>query len=211
MLRKLSLGLLIAIALMAGFVSATVAQRSSTLAPLQPFLVDIQQTVPFSLTFTLPDTGESVTLPSELDVALSIQIRADGSISPTVNVAEVATAAITVSESQESGGELVDNLGLPYQIEVDPEIEVIQWNVSEDYAGHFRLTGEFRNLTSGTLDQYSIGISVTLYDSGGKILEAADGYVDLSEIDAGKTSPFESISFTPLQDVGRYLIQIEVR
>lgn len=62
------------VALAVGLTSVVLAQHTQRLAALEPFLIDIQQTVPFSLTFTLPNTGEAVTVPSEVDIALSIQI-----------------------------------------------------------------------------------------------------------------------------------------
>jgi hypothetical protein len=210
MFKRISLGLLIAITLMIGFISATFAQRNATLAILQPFIVDIQQTIPFSLTFTLPDTGEVVTVPSELDVALSIQVKADGSVSPTVQVTESLTPSVTVSELPESGEALVDKLGLSYEIEADSEIEVSQWRVSENYSGNFGLTGELENLTSNTLGKFDVRIFVTLYDREGGILEAANGLIVLNEIDANQSSPFEVTSTTPIETVGGYSIQIQV-
>ena len=97
MLRKGILIPLIAIALAAGFITATFAQQTPRLALLKPLLLDIQQTVPFSLTLTLPYSGETITVPSELDVAMSIQIRTDGSVSPTINIVKTEPTVAVVN------------------------------------------------------------------------------------------------------------------
>jgi hypothetical protein len=73
-------------------VAGAFAQRSA--APL-PLLVDIQQTIPFTLTLTLD--GRVVEVPAAADIGLVIQIRPAGHLSPTVVIGESAPAVVTIS------------------------------------------------------------------------------------------------------------------
>lgn len=211
--RKWLLGSLLALVLVSGLVTVLFAQGVPTRSRLRPFVVDIQQTIPVDLILSSPDLQRGdlkLTVPSEVDIHLTVEVRPDGSVSPTVQVGRVSPPLITVSELLESGDALTDNLGLTYQVESDPEIEIIQWVVGENYSGNFKLTGEIRNRTDGaTIEKYDLDIVVTLYDTEGRILEAANGYLSLGELDPDATSPFDVSSSTELESVGRYLVQLQ--
>lgn len=101
MLRKLSLGFAVASALLLGFIAATFAQQGTTFAPLSPFLVDIQQTIPVSFTFAMPAANgnvQTVTVPAQVDVYLMVQVSADGSVSPTMQIGRGSTPTVAVEQ-----------------------------------------------------------------------------------------------------------------
>ncbi len=91
-MKRIVPSLVFAALLVAAAVAGAFAQRAG--APL-PLLVDIQQTIPFTLTLTLD--GQVVEVPAAADIDLVVQIRPAGHLSPTVVIGESAPPVVTVS------------------------------------------------------------------------------------------------------------------
>lgn len=188
-------------------------QAQSLFTRIKPLLVQIQQSVPISLTIEVP-TSETetltVTIPAVVDLNMKVSI-AD-TVSGTVQVLESANSAlVTVSELLETNGNLVDNNDIPYIVENAENVELIQWITEENSLGWTEITGELRN-TSEERSINSVKLTITLYDADGKLLDVIDGYGSLDTIGPGQTSPFELYSSeVPISQLGQYLVQVEVR
>lgn len=91
-MKRIVPSLVFAALLVAAAVAGALAQRA--VAPL-PLLVDIQQTIPFTLTLTLD--GQVVEVPAAADIGLVVQIRPAGHLSPTVVIGAAAPPVVTLS------------------------------------------------------------------------------------------------------------------
>lgn len=205
---KITFGLLLLVVVLSASAGFALAQEGA-LGRLQPLLIDIQQQVPVEVTFVLDTTEpQTVTVPMALD--LNLQIGLSSTMTPVVSVAATGPALVSVSQLLAEGQPLTDNEDIPYQIEGAEGIEIIQWRVAEDYAANFGALGELRNLDEKR-DLGAVELIVSLYDSQGNLLGVNSGYMQLDTVEPGGTSPFRLLTTTPLEDVARYLVQVEAR
>jgi len=189
------------------------SQAQNLLARIRPMLVQIEQSVPITVSIEVPISETemtTVTVPAIVDLNLEISI-AD-TVSSSVQVVKVTNPAlVTVSELLETGGNLVDNNDIPYTVENAEDGELIQWVTEENSIEWTTITGELRN-TNEERSIDSVKITATLYDSDGKLLDVISGYSSLETIVPGQTSPFELYSIEiDFSQLGRYLVQVEVR
>jgi hypothetical protein len=96
-LALLTLTLVVVFAL--GFGTSVFASLSSQITRLQPFVLDIQQTVPVTLTLSLPsDNGsQTVTVPSMVSAHLTVQIEPSGAFTPVLEIAPAPSPTVLVS------------------------------------------------------------------------------------------------------------------
>lgn len=201
-------GMIVGALLAVGLVFVVFGQEGG-MGRLQPFLVDITQAVPVEVSFVVEGSEpQTVTVPMTLD--LHLQVGLSSALTPVVSVGAVGPALVSVSQLLAEGEPLIDNEGLPYQLEPADGVEIIQWRVSEDYAGDFEALGELRN-TDAKRDLESLEFVVSLYDEAGNLLGVHSGYMTLDTVATDGTSPFRVTSSTPMEDVARYLVQLEAR
>ena len=185
----------------------------SIVTRIKPMLVQIEQSVPISVTVYVPvSETETMTLTVPATVDLDVNVSIADTVETDVQVVNVTNPAlVTVSELLQAGGNLVNNNDIPYTVETVEGVELIQWITSENSLGWTAITGEVRNIDeSHNVD--SVKFTVTFYDEDGNLLDVETGYSQLDTIVPGQTSPFELSSSTlELNQIGRYLIQVEVR
>jgi len=218
LLKKSTMPMMIVIGLL-GIFGAGIAlgqddgQVQNLLARIKPMLVQIEQTIPITLTIEVPiSETETTTLTVPAVVDLNLEISIADTVSSSVQVVSVTNPAlVTVSELLETGGNLVDNNDIPYTVENAEDVELIQWVTEENSIEWTTITGELRN-TNEERSIDSVKITATLYDSDGKLLDVISGYSSLETIVPGQTSPFELYSIEiDFSQLGRYLVQVEVR
>jgi hypothetical protein len=204
--------IVLALLLTAAVVFGAYAQRLLFLAPLTPLLVDIQQTVPVTLTFTVDD--QLVTVPAAVDVALSVQIRADGSVSPTLRVGETDAPAVTVAPldptatpAAESPAAQVDPNGVPYSVEISEGLVLEQIN-SPGYLGRFSVAGVIRNHTGQDLEAFEVRLSVATYDQDGQLIAITPGFLQVESLRDRGSGSFIIMTMEHATDVARYAIQV---
>ena len=197
LLKKSTMPMMIVIGLL-GIFGAGIAlgqddgQVQNLLARIKPMLVQIEQTIPITLTIEVPiSETETTTLTVPAVVDLNLEISIADTVSSSVQVVSVTNPAlVTVSELLETGGNLVDNNDIPYTVENAEDVELIQWVTEENSIEWTTITGELRN-TNEERSIDSVKITATLYDSDGKLLDVISGYSSLETIVPGQTSPFE--------------------
>jgi hypothetical protein len=211
-IKSLAITVGFALALFGGIAIAQTDDNPDTdlLARLQPLLVQVQQSVPISVTLAVPTSPTNtitVTVPALVDVDISVRLTSE--MTPEVIAAAPRPALVTVSELVATGQPLLDNNGIPYELEGAEGVEVIQW-ISEESSVGIKLVGEIRNIDERrTLN--TTQFVITFYDENSVILGVENAYTSLNSIPPNGTSPFSTISFIPYDQVGRYLIQVQAR
>lgn len=211
-MRRISLSITIAVLfVLLLFVAVAVGQSSAPLSRIQPLLLNISQSVPLTLTLSVP-TGPTntltVTVPAVVDV--NIDVRLTSELTPVVEVAPVGSPLVTVRQLLSEGSPLTDNNGTPYEIEIPEGINVIQFTASPGVYGGWVALGELRN-TSEQDTLSTIAIWVSMYDEEGNLLDVAYGGMKLTNVPPGGTSPFSISGNLDPEEFARYLIQIEPR
>jgi hypothetical protein len=163
--------------------------------------------VPVEVSFVLGESDpQTVTVPMSLDVRL--QVGLSSALTPVITVGKVGPALVSVSELMAAGEPLKDNRGIVYEIDEEDTVEIIQLRADANSEKELNITGEVRNVFDSVLKNYEVELVLTAYDVEGRILAIASGYAKL-DMKPGETSPFVIGTRIPIQDVGRYLIQVD--
>lgn len=206
-----SIAALLVISLLGGIALGQGGGEGDVLARLQPLLVRVQQSVPMSVTLGVQVSATetlTVTVPAVVDVDVSIRL--DSTMTPVVEAKPAGPALVTVSDLLAAGEPLIDNNGVPYEVEVPDGIEIVQWLTDWDFADDWSALGELRNVDEAK-SLSSLFFYVTLYDADGVMLESSLGVMSMDNVEPGGTSPFDVMSSTQFEDVARYLVQVEAR
>jgi hypothetical protein len=207
-MKKTAIVVSVAGLLLVGIVAVVTAQGGALAGLVQPFVVDVEQTVPTEVMVTVEiDENEYVTVTTPITVNVALRVSIDGPQVVTVEPLPVEEARITVSAMAAQGDPLMDNNGIEYQIEIPDGIEVIQMSSAYDSSDDFSMIGEIRNVSDHDILYTTFHYS--FYDANGDLIDVDQGYTSLSEVEPGGTTPFELTTYMPFDDVASYFIQIE--
>jgi len=157
-MKRITYAIGLALLLTTAVTLGAVAQRVVTLASLSPFLVDIRQTVPVTFTFTVDD--KAVTVPAAVDVAITIQVHADGSYSPTMQVGKATAPVVTVAQLSPTPQPNAQNLDEFRAQAVDLTFEQLVRD-TESYIGNWViLKGQVVWTLEGHGDSVALGVYI---------------------------------------------------
>lgn len=202
-----TLALVAVLLLVAGAYSQTAPLRASA----RPLLLDVQRSVPITLTLDIPlpsGVTQTVEVPATVDLAVTINLSSP--LPPTLSVGTAQPLAPAARAALPMAGK--DHQGLAYTVENETAVELLQWSVDDLLLDSgFEMVGEMRNTAQErTLERYNVEIVVTLYDADGNVLDAGSGSPELAQIKPGQTSPFKVQLSADLADIARYAIQVQV-
>lgn len=195
---------------------SAVALKAQEIAEIlfSPIAVDITQQVPTEVTVTVPlEDGDTytTTVPLTFTVALRVEVTGPNVADLTVEEVEpeIETSALSLGATATASGDLnqTDNNGLPYTVEGEDGLEVVQVRSDTDFAGDFELVGEIVNNSDDDFDFPEI--NVTLYGHDGGILDNPRTFPDTLPLKSGRTSAFNIITSVEFDAVGSYRIQVQ--
>lgn len=204
-MRKPLLVAIISGALLVGVVFGVAAQGGLT-GYFAPFVVDIEQQVPVEVSVAVPmEGGDSITATVPMTVNVALRVSVEG---PNVVWAEPigeTEPEVTISEGQPEG-QLVDASGIPYQVESPSNMKVLQVGTTTTQWGDFVVMGEVENIGSDNI-RYAEAVA-TIYDSKRQMIAVTSGYLDVTEIEPGNSSPFEVFFEEDISDMAGYTVRI---
>lgn len=203
-------GFVLAVALLSSV--ALFAKDNPLTALLHPIVIDIHQQAPVTASVLVPGAeGNMITATVPLTVNVALQVSVAGIFSPTVTgQSEPAVSVSVPAPVAPAADELLDAAGIPYSLELPVGIELLNVQSGEVGMGSFQLVGQLRNDTDDSLKYTKIIVS--LYDANDQLLNVETGFTQLTEVPAGKTSPFKVLSLmVDATDVHRYEVQVELQ
>lgn len=192
-------------ALLIGVVFGVAAQSELT-GYFAPFVVDIEQQVPVEVSVAVPvEGGDSITatVPMTVNVALRVSVKG-----PNVVWAEPLSETapeVAIGEGQPDG-QMVDASGIPYQVESQSNMKVLQVGTTTSRFGDFVVMGEVENTGSDNI-RYAKAVA-TIYDSEGRMIVVDFAHLDVTDIEPGNSSPFEVFIEEDVSDMASYTVRI---
>ncbi|MBK8048695.1 MAG: hypothetical protein IPK16_17180 [Anaerolineales bacterium] len=126
---------------------------------------------------------------------------------PTLSPPSPATLPATSTAAAPVAQNLIDNRGLPYQLEGPPQLVGSQL-LSLDAGGLLQIEGTVTNAGGET---YSlVKANITFFDGEGQVIHVATGEVQKTPFGPGDVATFAAASSANTADVSTYYVKLEV-
>jgi len=183
----------------------TVTGQSPT-ATLAPFLIDLHQQIPTTVTLTLAD-GITTTLP--LTLTVNLQLAVTGPTSATITTATPLTPSATISPiSPIRPITTTDDLGHPYQLTaIDDHLTLTEWTAYQDSNDQLTFAGELQNTSAD--QRFSLAdIVIRLYRTDDTLLAVETFTASGHWVDPDQTIRFSGFTYTDPDQIDHYTIEI---
>jgi hypothetical protein len=186
------------------------AQSKTVAAMVQPFVVDINQSVPVSLTLALvTNDGEEITTTVPVTLGINLQVQVNGTNTVTLRADEAQPVSVAVQQIN-SGEENADDLAIPYTIAVDSsDIEFTEWTTYSDTNDQFNISAVVKQ-AAGTDPISDIATTVRFFDQNGKLISVDDVPNVAHGLKPGGINRFEHRAQLTAQEIGRYEVEFQV-
>lgn len=173
---------------------------------LAPFLIDLHQQIPATVTLTLDD-GITTTVP--LTLTVNLQLAVTGPTSATITTATPLTPSSTISPiSPIRPITTTDALGYPYQLTaIDDHLTLTEWTAYQDGNDQFTIAGEIQN--TSTDQRFSLADIVVRFYRADDTLLAVETYTASGHwVDPDQTIRFAGFTYTAPDQIDHYTIEI---
>lgn len=184
----------------------TVTGQSPTTVTLAPFLIDLHQQIPATVTLTLDDS--ITTVPLTLTVNLQIAVTGPNSATVTTGAAVTPTIAINDEPAAMTADEATDALGYPYQLTaIDDNLKLTEWTAYQDSNDQFTIAGEIQNVSAD--QRFSLAdIVVRFYRTDDTLLAVETFTASGHWVDPDQTIRFEGFTYTDPDQIDHYTVEI---